>query len=277
MIRRRWFCSSARWPGPTGARRPARRSSYTHFFGSIAKWVIEINDPREVPRIMARAFHVARTGAAGPGGGVPAQGHARGRGGHRHGGSLSRGASQSGPGTGPDMVDRVNQAAKPVLLAGSGTQYARARDQLVAFAEKFQLPRGDRVQAPGRVSQHPSPLCRESRQPQQTRQADRARRRRPAADRRVPVSTSRCPATTHCRIPGWQPSRSTPTPATSVRTSARTWPCWRIRARPCQRRWSTTAPAPTRPAPPGSPTITPGNGPTPPRRSAPPARCPWSG
>ena len=39
---------------------------YTHFFGSIAKWVIEINDPREVPRIMARAFHVARSGRPGP-------------------------------------------------------------------------------------------------------------------------------------------------------------------------------------------------------------------
>ena len=47
-------------------RESGQEIDYTHFFGSIAKWVIEINDPREVPRIMARAFHVARSGRPGP-------------------------------------------------------------------------------------------------------------------------------------------------------------------------------------------------------------------
>ena len=37
-------------------RESGQEIDYTHFFGSIAKWVIEINDPGEVPRIMARAF-----------------------------------------------------------------------------------------------------------------------------------------------------------------------------------------------------------------------------
>jgi acetolactate synthase-1/2/3 large subunit len=40
-------------------REAGQEIDYTHFFGSIAKWVVEINDPRDIPRIMARAFHLA--------------------------------------------------------------------------------------------------------------------------------------------------------------------------------------------------------------------------
>ncbi len=121
-------------------REAGQEIDYTHFFGSIAKWVIEINDPREAPRIMARAFHVARSGRPGP---VVV--------------SLPRDMLEEEtditlvepyptvrPSPDPDlirdMVDRVNRAEKPVLLAGSGAQYARARPELVAFAERFQLP-----------------------------------------------------------------------------------------------------------------------------------------
>jgi len=35
-------------------------------FGSIAKWVYEINDPTRVPEVMARAFSVAMSGTPGP-------------------------------------------------------------------------------------------------------------------------------------------------------------------------------------------------------------------
>src|SRR6266542_2548313 len=47
-------------------REAGQEIDYTHFFGTIAKWVIEINDARQVPRIMARAFHIARSGRPGP-------------------------------------------------------------------------------------------------------------------------------------------------------------------------------------------------------------------
>ena len=121
-------------------REAGQEIDYTHFFGSIAKWVVEIDDPRDVPRILARAFYVARSGRPGP---VVI--------------SLPRDMLEeeadiamvepyptARPSPDPElirnMVDRVNRAEKPVLLAGSGTQYAHARDELVAFAEKFQLP-----------------------------------------------------------------------------------------------------------------------------------------
>jgi acetolactate synthase-1/2/3 large subunit len=39
---------------------------YQAMFGSLAKWVVEINDARRVPEIIARAFHTAVSGRPGP-------------------------------------------------------------------------------------------------------------------------------------------------------------------------------------------------------------------
>src|SRR5215510_1853609 len=47
-------------------REAGQEMDYGQFFGSIAKWVIEINDPQQIPRIVSRAFHIARTGRPGP-------------------------------------------------------------------------------------------------------------------------------------------------------------------------------------------------------------------
>jgi acetolactate synthase-1/2/3 large subunit len=121
-------------------REAGQEIDYTHFFGSIAKWVIEINDAKQVPRIMARAFHLARSGRPGP---VVV--------------SLPRDMLEENaqismidpyPSARPhpdpklieEMIGRINAAKKPVLIAGSGTQYSSARPELIDFAEKFQMP-----------------------------------------------------------------------------------------------------------------------------------------
>lgn len=39
---------------------------YGKFYGSIAKWVHTIYDANRIPEIVARAFHIASTGTAGP-------------------------------------------------------------------------------------------------------------------------------------------------------------------------------------------------------------------
>ncbi len=39
---------------------------YQQVFGGIAKWVVEIDDPKRIPEIVARAFRVATQGRAGP-------------------------------------------------------------------------------------------------------------------------------------------------------------------------------------------------------------------
>ncbi|MGH7797513.1 MAG: thiamine pyrophosphate-dependent enzyme [Candidatus Binatia bacterium] len=125
---------------PARGREAGQEIDYTHFFGTMAKWVIEVNDARQVPRTIARAFHVARSGRPGP---VVV--------------SLPRDMleedakismvdpypkMQSYPDAKSieEMIDRINAAKKPVLIAGSGTQYSRARQELIDFSEKFQIP-----------------------------------------------------------------------------------------------------------------------------------------
>jgi acetolactate synthase-1/2/3 large subunit len=121
-------------------REAGQEIDYGRFFGSIAKWVIEINDPKQIPRIMSRAFHIARTGRPGP---VVV--------------ALPRDVTESdtdilmsapipplAPNADPaaveSLVGRINAARKPVLMIGSGTQYSNAWKEVIAFAEKFQLP-----------------------------------------------------------------------------------------------------------------------------------------
>jgi acetolactate synthase-1/2/3 large subunit len=121
-------------------REAGQEIDYTHFFGTIAKWVIEINDAKQIPRTMARAFHIARSGRPGP---VVV--------------SLPRDMLEEDaqisvtapypalrPSPDPkaieEMIDRINAAKKPVLIAGSGTQYSDARQELIDFSEKFQIP-----------------------------------------------------------------------------------------------------------------------------------------
>ena len=121
-------------------REAGQEIDYGRFFGSIAKWVIEINDPKQIPRIMSRAFHIARSGRPGP---VVV--------------ALPRDVTETDtdiamteplpaikpnadPAAVETLVGRINAARKPVLLIGSGTQYSNAWREVIDFAEKFQLP-----------------------------------------------------------------------------------------------------------------------------------------
>jgi len=121
-------------------REAGQEIDYTHFFGSIAKWVVEINDPRDVPRVMTRAFHLARSGRPGP---VVVslprdmlEEHAE--------ISMIDPYPPARPSPDPRLVEetvaRINAAKKPMLLVGSGTQYSAAWQELIDFSEKFQIP-----------------------------------------------------------------------------------------------------------------------------------------
>ena len=39
---------------------------YSAVFGTMAKWVVQIDDPARVPELISRAFHVATSGRPGP-------------------------------------------------------------------------------------------------------------------------------------------------------------------------------------------------------------------
>lgn len=121
-------------------REAGQEIDYTHFFGSIAKWVIEVHDPTRVPEVMTRAFHIARSGRPGP---VVV--------------SLPRDMldetadmpqiapypvirANPEPALIKDMIERIAAANNPIVMAGSGTEYAGAREELIAFSETFQIP-----------------------------------------------------------------------------------------------------------------------------------------
>ena len=68
---------------------------YPAVFGSIAKWVVEIDDPARIPEILSRAFHVALQGRPGPGRDRAARGRADRC---RHGRGTRRASSRRCPG-----------------------------------------------------------------------------------------------------------------------------------------------------------------------------------
>ncbi|HXP29609.1 MAG TPA: thiamine pyrophosphate-binding protein [Stellaceae bacterium] len=50
----------------TRGREAFQEIDYRQMFGGIAKWVVEIDDPRRIPEILSRAFHTATGGRPGP-------------------------------------------------------------------------------------------------------------------------------------------------------------------------------------------------------------------
>ena len=121
-------------------REAGQEIDYGQFFGSIAKWVIEINDPKQIPRIMSRAFHLARTGRPGPVVVSLPRDVTEENADITMSDPLPRVEPNADPAAVEALIGRINAARKPVLLAGSGTQYSRAWKELIDFAEKFQLP-----------------------------------------------------------------------------------------------------------------------------------------
>src|SRR5262249_16173374 len=100
----------------------------------------EVHDPRRVPAVMSRAFYIARSGRPGP---VVV--------------ALPRDMldetadmpvvepypairANSEPALIQEMVLRLGAAKNPIIVAGSGTEYSGAREELIALSEKFQVP-----------------------------------------------------------------------------------------------------------------------------------------
>ena len=121
-------------------REAGQEIDYHQFFGHMAKWVMEVNDPKRVPEVVSRAFHLARSGRPGP---VVL--------------SLPRDMldeeadmplvapypvirANPEPALIKELVAKLGAAKNPIIIAGSGTEYAGARAELIKFSEKFQVP-----------------------------------------------------------------------------------------------------------------------------------------
>jgi acetolactate synthase-1/2/3 large subunit len=127
-------------PRANRGREAFQEVDYERFFGSMAKWVVEIGSAGQVAEVVPRAFHMARSGRPGP---VVV--------------SLPedmlvemtepvfrapypRTVPHPDPAQIAELARRIVAAQKPVLLVGGGVQYSRARAELVRCAEQFALP-----------------------------------------------------------------------------------------------------------------------------------------
>ncbi|MDA8449317.1 thiamine pyrophosphate-binding protein [Acidovorax sp. NCPPB 3859] len=113
---------------------------YGAVFGTMAKWVVQVDDARRLPELLSRAFHVATSGRPGPvvvalpedmlTDAVPATD------------ALPHAVAETHPG--PDalreLAQRLAAAERPVaILGGSRWSEAAVRD-FTAFAEAWSLP-----------------------------------------------------------------------------------------------------------------------------------------
>ncbi len=113
---------------------------YRQFFGGMAKWVAEIEDPARIPEMLSRAYHVATSGRPGPvvlalpedmlaetaevaelPAFVPVETHP----------SLAQMA---------DLQKRLWAAERPLAILGGSRWSEAARAAFTRFAERFRLP-----------------------------------------------------------------------------------------------------------------------------------------
>jgi acetolactate synthase-1/2/3 large subunit len=127
-------------PRANRGREAFQELDFGRFFGSLAKWVVEVDRAARIPEVVVRAFHVARSGRPGPvvvalpedmlveeaEMHIPAP--------------IPAARPYPDPALIARLCERLDAAAKPLLLVGGGVQYARGRAALVAFAERFQVP-----------------------------------------------------------------------------------------------------------------------------------------
>ncbi len=113
---------------------------YKAFFGTVAKWVTEIENPDRIPEIIARAFHTALSGRPGPVViALPED--------MLTSDTLRQPAPRikiTEPAPAPEAIsaaiDLLNTAKKPLIVVGGGAWNEPARDDLITWAETNDLP-----------------------------------------------------------------------------------------------------------------------------------------
>ena len=115
---------------------------YGQMFGSIAKWVAQIDRTDRIVEYVSRAFHIAQSGRPGPVvlalpedmlSAVSEVGDA----------PKARGAVPAASGVAAvEIAARLQAAEKPLVIVGGGVWSAQAAADLARFATQFELPVG---------------------------------------------------------------------------------------------------------------------------------------
>lgn len=114
--------------------------NFEQFFAPMAKWVVEIDEPKRVPELIQKAFYIARTGRPGPvvvslpEDVLPKRAEM----------SFSPYLMSAKPAPSRKEVSGVASllihAKRPLIIAGGGVKLARAEEELKQFAEAYSLP-----------------------------------------------------------------------------------------------------------------------------------------
>ena len=127
-------------PSMNRGREAFQEVDYGQFFGSMAKWVVELNHPAKAPEVLRRAFHLARSGRPGPVVvSLPEDVLAE---------EADMYLQSPIPTTPPypapqalaNLIQCLNQSSRPIMIVGEGAHQKQSRQALIAFAERFQVP-----------------------------------------------------------------------------------------------------------------------------------------
>jgi acetolactate synthase-1/2/3 large subunit len=113
---------------------------YGAVFGTMAKWVVQVDDPARLPELVSRAFHVATSGRPGPV--VIALPEDMLTGAAEVADALPYGVAETHPGAAQlaELQQRLAAAQRPVVIVGGSRWSEAAVQQFSAFAEAFALP-----------------------------------------------------------------------------------------------------------------------------------------
>jgi acetolactate synthase-1/2/3 large subunit len=113
---------------------------YGAVFGTMAKWVVQIDDPKRLPELVSRAFHVATSGRPGPV--VIALPEDMLTEAATVADALPYAVTESYPGAGQlaELQQRLAAAQRPVAILGGSRWSDEAVQQFTAFAEAYALP-----------------------------------------------------------------------------------------------------------------------------------------
>jgi hypothetical protein len=113
---------------------------YGAVFGTMAKWVVQIDDPARVPELVSRAFHVATSGRPGPV--VIALPEDMLTEAATVADALPYAVTETHPGAAQiaELQQRLSQAQRPVVILGGSRWSEKAALQFADFAAAYSLP-----------------------------------------------------------------------------------------------------------------------------------------
>ena len=113
---------------------------YKAVFGTMAKWVVEIDRAKRIPEILSRAFHVATQGRPGPVVIALPEDMLTDMADVPDAKPFAPVAMKPGASDMEALQKRLLAAERPIVLAGGSGWSGQGVDDLVAFAENFDLP-----------------------------------------------------------------------------------------------------------------------------------------